>query len=75
MAEAVAKLGWRKLGSWGLVYLFVFYMSAVAKAEVPPINAGLIQWVTGFFFGANVLEHGADAVKAVFGKGAKEPSK
>ena len=60
----MSKLGWRKLAAWGLVYLFVFYMSAIVKSEIPSTNAELVKWVTGFFFGANVLEHSADAVKA-----------
>ena len=56
-------LGWRKLGAWALVFLFVAYMSAVVKTEIPANNGDLIKWVTAFFFGANALVHGARAIQ------------
>lgn len=45
-----------------LVFLFVFYMSAIVKMEIPKNNMELIMWVTGFFFGANFGIHAARAL-------------
>ena len=55
-------LGWRKLGAWFLVYAFVVSTTFLVKtgaglpAEIPQANADLIMWVTGFFFGTNMLK-------------------
>ena len=48
-------LGWRKLAAWFLVYALVAYTSHY-QIEIASNNADLIKWVTGFFFGANVLK-------------------
>lgn len=50
-------MGWRKLSAWFAVFAFVAAFSFFAKAnEIPPNNADLIKWVTGFFFGANAIK-------------------
>lgn len=48
-------LGWRKLGAWFLVFALVAALSWKG-IEIKAINADLIKWVTGFFFGANALK-------------------
>jgi hypothetical protein len=65
-------LGWRKLGAWFLVFGFVFYMSAIAKMEIPQVNAELIKWVTGFFFGANALKPLAQGISVNWGTAPKK---
>jgi hypothetical protein len=62
-------LGWRKLGAWLLVFIFVVYMSAFVKLEIPKNNMELVMWVTGFFFGTNAVVHTARAV----GEALKKP--
>lgn len=55
-------LGWRKLSAW----ILIFALSAAVAIKLTfgcgavdiPVNVvDLIKWVTGFFFGANALEH------------------
>ena len=48
-------LGWRKLAAWFLVFALAAAMSWKGL-EIKAINADLIKWVTGFFFGANALK-------------------
>ena len=55
-------IGWRKLTAWALVYAFVVVSTLALKFEIPGGNVELIQWVTGFFFGANALEHFAGKI-------------
>lgn len=55
-------LGWRKLTAWGLIFALcsAVAIKAVFAGQANDLPAGvidLIKWVTGFFFGANVLEH------------------
>lgn len=66
-------LGWRKLSAW----LLVFGLSAVvslklvaggAVTDVPPNAVDLVKWVTGFFFGANAVEHLAGRLSVNVGK-------
>jgi len=59
-------LGWRKLLAWFLVYVLV----GLATWRGLPIDdnaADLIKWVTGFFFGANVLKPLAQGIKVNLG--------
>ena len=56
------KLGWRKLSAWALVYVFVVVATLAFKFEIPAGNVGLVQWVTGFFFASNALEHFAGKI-------------
>lgn len=56
------KLGWRKLSAWGLIFALcaVVAVKAVfagAAVDIPPGVIDLLKWVTGFFFGANLIEH------------------
>ena len=55
------KLGWRKLSAWALVYIFVVAATFFSK-EIGENAFALMKWVTGFFFGANALEHFAGKI-------------
>ncbi len=63
-------VGWRKLSAWGLIFSLcaVVAIKAVfagASVDIPPGVIDLIKWVTGFFFGANIVEHLAGKVQVV----------
>jgi hypothetical protein len=63
-------LGWRKLSAWLLVFALCAVVAiksvfAGASIDIPPGVIDLIKWVTGFFFGANVVEHLAGKVQVV----------
>ena len=69
------KLGWRKLSAWLLVFALcaVVAVKAVFAGTAVDIPSGvidLLKWITGFFFGANVVEHVAGKVKIVPQTGA-----
>jgi hypothetical protein len=55
------KLGWRKLTAWALVYVFIVTATFIAK-DIGDNAVELMKWVTGFFFGANALEHFAGKI-------------
>lgn len=63
-------LGWRKLSAWLLVFALCSTVAiksvfAGAAIDIPPGVIDLIKWVTGFFFGANIVEHLAGKVQVV----------
>lgn len=63
-------LGWRKLTAWLLIFglcctVAIKSVFAGASIDIPPGVIDLIKWVTGFFFGANVVEHLAGKVQVV----------
>ena len=61
-------LGWRKLSAWALV--FVMCAAALYLDRDIPVNAkDLIMWVTGFFFGANMLKPLTQNIKVNLGNG------
>ena len=47
--------GWRKTTAWALVFVLVS-VSTYLKADVPSNAMELLKYVTGFFFGANVIK-------------------
>ena len=63
-------LGWRKLSAWLLVFALCAVVAiksvfAGAAIDIPAGVIDLIKWVTGFFFGANIVEHLAGKVQVV----------
>ena len=60
-------LGWRKLGAWALIYVFVVVASLGFKYTIPTENGELIKWCTLFFFSANALEHFAGKMSVNLG--------
>lgn len=66
-------LGWRKLSAWGLVFSLAAFVSIKLVAscgvtDIPPNVVDLVKWVTGFFFGANAVEHIAGKLDIKVGK-------
>ena len=50
------KIGWRKISAWVLLYALVVF-ATWRQVEIGENALQLIVWTTGFFFGANSLEH------------------
>ena len=53
------KFGWRKISAWILVYALAV-LATWKQVAIGDNALNLIIWTTGFFFGANSLEHLAD---------------
>ena len=49
-------MGWRKISAWVLIYALVVF-ATWQKVSLPDNGLDLLIWITGFFFGANSLEH------------------
>ena len=63
-------LGWRKLSAWLLVFALCATVAiksvfAGAAIDIPPGVIDLLKWITGLFFGANVVEHLVGKVQVV----------
>ena len=60
-------LGWRKLSAWSLIFVLSAVVSVkvviAGGGDIPPNVVELVKWCTGFFFGANALEHGAKVLE------------
>lgn len=55
-------LNWRKLAAWGLVFSLSAFVAiklviSCGASDIPNNVVELVKWVTGFFFGANAVEH------------------
>ena len=60
-------IGWRKILAWVLVYALV--VAATWREVIIGDNGmNLIIWITGFFFGANSIEHMAEKFSINVGK-------
>ena len=74
--NGLVKIGWRKLGAWFLCFLLGAAIAVlnVTKApagqviDLPPNVKDFLQWVTGFFFGANVAKAGLQMIAGKVGK-------
>lgn len=66
-------LGWRKLSAWGLIFALCAAVAlkaiAAGSGDIPPGVADLLQNVTWFFFGSNLVEHIAGKVQVVSNTG------
>ena len=54
-------IGWRKLSAWLLVFILVAFATA-QQLEITDNGVEILKWVTGFFFGANALEHSGKVI-------------